>query len=451
MNENITLSRFTLFTVTKKGDYLVYNTKEDSFLRCSEDLFVALSQYKPGEIVSPDSILTKEVIEHLIQHKILCSQYADDDYVTRMQYISNAHQHRKNNLSLVIVPTLDCNFSCPYCFEKNKRSVYMNDETICKLIEFIQSKKEGAEALDITWYGGEPLIAWKSIVKILAMIKKLGISMRHHAIITNGYNLVPTVYKKISEIYPIEKIQITLDGDKERHNKLRSLKQIKNSNTFDRIIQNIKTFAEDNPNTTVNIRINVDAENILTLDSLSNYLAKRIPYRNVSSYPGFIRVENKERTKSVFPSIPKADALKIEYNYNRSKSYDCNSCFFPQPVYKRTCTATHPNAHIIGPEGEIYRCWNDVTDPSKIVGYIDSTKIKNPTLYFRYLQSSVWYNDTNCLSCSLLPICSGKCAWYSLKNKYENGEFDLCTSPLKYEELRDKILEDYYDYRKKSR
>lgn len=41
---------------------------------------------------------------------------------------------------------------------------------------------------------------------------------------------------------------------------------------------------------------------------------------------------------------------------------------YPKLTYKRTCTATHPNVHIIGLEGEIYRCWNDVSDKTKVVG-----------------------------------------------------------------------------------
>lgn len=134
----------------------------------------------------------------------------------------------------------------------------------------------------------------------------------------------------------------------------------------------------------------------------------------------------------------------MRINHEHLQSTKCKSFDYPKLTYKRTCTATHPNAHIIGPEGEIYRCWNDVSDKTKVVGNINSSEIQNQILYFRYLQSLAWYNDSECNSCSLLPICSGKCAWYAMKNKFEAGKYELCNSPLKVEHLKDEILESYY-------
>lgn len=442
----IRLSKYILFTETSKGDYLIYSTKNDSFIKCCKSMYMELSKYNPGDKIVNTSIFPEEVITGLIDVGVLCSCFEDQDYLSKLQYISSVCQHRNKNLSLVLVPTLDCNFSCPYCFEVNKRSAYMSSEIVESLIKFIEVKKHEIEALDITWYGGEPLMAWKIIVNILNRVKRLEIPLGNHAMITNGYNLTPIIYKKITNLFPLKKIQVTLDGDEERHNSLRSLKgsgsRNKEVGTFRRIIRNINSFAKDNPDTKINIRINIDETNKLSFQNMVNKLTSVLEHNNVSCYPGFIRIENEEKTQAISPTINKQEALRI--NHEHLKATSCMSFEYPKLTYKRTCTATHPNAHIIGPEGEIYRCWNDVSDKTKVVGNIKSDRIQNPKLYFRYLQSLAWYNDSECRACSLLPICSGKCAWYAMKNKYDGGKYELCSSPLKVEHLKDEILESYY-------
>ena len=41
---------------------------------------------------------------------------------------------------------------------------------------------------------------------------------------------------------------------------------------------------------------------------------------------------------------------------------------YPLLQKDRDCCATVINAYIIGTEGEFYKCWDDVTDNSKIIG-----------------------------------------------------------------------------------
>lgn len=117
---------------------------------------------------------------------------------------------------------------------------------------------------------------------------------------------------------------------------------------------------------------------------------------------------------------------------------------------KSVCLAysSKNNSFIIGHEGEIYKCWNDVSDASKIIGYIDKAEIVNKTLYYRYHQGCAWYNDPVCKECFFMPICNGKCAWYNERNIYHNGKFNLCQCLQKAPGLLEKCLEYYYDHLK---
>ncbi|MCL1934639.1 MAG: hypothetical protein FWF53_12600 [Candidatus Azobacteroides sp.] len=50
----------------------------------------------------------------------------------RMQVFSDRH-HR-----LIIMPTLNCNFSCWYCYETHTKAM-MSSDTVCNIIEYIKN------------------------------------------------------------------------------------------------------------------------------------------------------------------------------------------------------------------------------------------------------------------------------------------------------------------------
>lgn len=54
-----------------------------------------------------------------------------------------------------------CNFKCFYCFETDqvKAEGAMKPEIVESLLNYMRkSIKNGIKAIDITWYGGEPLL-----------------------------------------------------------------------------------------------------------------------------------------------------------------------------------------------------------------------------------------------------------------------------------------------------
>lgn len=76
---------------------------------------------------------------------------------------SAAYESTEEKLTFVIAPTLACNLNCVYCFEngyRNKKT--MSEETLDEVISFIESKlKNQTKSIHITWFGGEPLLAYK--------------------------------------------------------------------------------------------------------------------------------------------------------------------------------------------------------------------------------------------------------------------------------------------------
>lgn len=75
---------------------------------------------------------------------------------------------------------------------------------------------------------------------------------------------------------------------------------------------------------------------------------------------------------------------------------------------------------------EMYKCWDDVSNPEKVVGSIMDNKPRNRSLYLRYVNEIDPFDDA-CRKCHAFPICSGGCGHVKYRNKFENGEFDYCS------------------------
>lgn len=108
------------------------------------------------------------------------------------------------------------------------------------------------------------------------------------------------------------------------------------------------------------------------------------------------------------------------------------------------CCATSLSSHVIGPSGELYLCWEHVGEPEKIVGYIDGSPGHQTDLYARFKLHGHCFDDPGCMSCGMLPVCSGGCADKRINNLLWGEGHNLCSI---YNEKNGKGLEDaLYEY-----
>ncbi|MDR1553023.1 MAG: radical SAM protein [Prevotellaceae bacterium] len=435
---SLLISKYTYFFVSTKNKYLAYNSCSNSFLELSKDLFDYLVQCK----TNPELIegISDEVLKMLTANLIIVNIDSDEKFIQELKFNTHMITYSQNNIGLTIAPTNECNFRCPYCFEENKKSVTMTDKTVDDLIAFVASHKN-AKTMGITWYGGEPLLAFDRIKKILEKLKSLPVELTYHGIVTNGYYFTDEVIDFFNENH-LDHIQITFDGSKERHNKLRRDKDTRQG-SYDLILANADRILERMPKTFLSVRVNIDKTNSDDYIETAKYLKERWKnYKNFEVYPGILRIDNEDRTDLGGNAMKHDDIADFLFGLaNESKVYYDNY----YPIYSsKVCSATNINAYIIGAEGEIYKCWNDLTDINKIVGYIDKKEFTNPWVYYDYVVSCKWHEDDKCVKCFFLPVCHGGCAWYKLRNLRQNGKYNLC-QVFNDEESLQKCLEIYYD------
>lgn len=440
MGKECVLSKYVFIFRMSDGTNLVYNSLTNSFLEVGDDVYNVLNDN--DTMPAALQLLSNDDLRILQENKIIVGVGDDDAFLNEHQYETNVADYNSEYLFLTLVPTLSCNCSCNYCFEKSKNGGVMSSQTIDALMSFVNTHQR-VKGIHIVWFGGEPLLAFGTIKDIIYKFEQnVNVPIISQSMVTNGFLFDKKMEEFFSE-YPLNTIQITLEGGKKRHDIIRKLNN--GSPTFDKIIDNVGRLLSVFQETQINIRVNIEKENIEDYYILSDILLTKWKTPNLHVYPGFLFIDDDNKRKlscRVYSGNEKSRVLlDIKQKYAPEE-------LFPRLSNTAGCTATMTNAYIIGPEGEIYKCWKDVGDKDKIVGSIVSGKMTNAALYYRYMQESKWYNRQECKDCSLLPVCDGGCANDYLRTKHDCFQMDTCAHVLRSPQMLHSYLEAYYKHLK---
>lgn len=418
----------SIYTIlfSDKGKYYIYNSRSNFFSEIAEELYTALNS---GDFSS----LPGDVIDELKKREIICDKDSKYDFYYSELMRFNTRNNDRTTMSLVLAPTTACNFACPYCFESKNNPKTINSETVDALIAFVKGHPD-LKKIHITWYGGEPLLAFDKIKEIYEKLSAPDMpEIASQAIITNGYCFNDEIVEFFKE-HPCSYIQITIDGLYEKHDATRCLKNSTKS-TFQTIIGNIDKLVSRIPDVRINIRVNINKNNYRDFIAVAKFFKERYPeIKSVAAYPGIIREETDDKQSLCASSFTSSEMLSLN-ELLRKEGFDTSD--FPKRS-GRGCMMQDTNAYIVGPEGEIYKCWNDVGSSEAVIGNIEQTELSNPSRYIKYTMQSMPFNS-NCRDCHAFPICGGGCSHHRYRNTFEDCHFDLC-SPYKDKEKLIKAL-----------
>jgi len=370
--------KYSIFNTTiKKGEYLI--------------LFNSLT----GALLKINKNKIEDAKELLIQKGFLVEEDANELHYYKYIYYNRIFSNR--SLDITIAPTTDCNLCCPYCFEEgNKHKEYIDDATFNAIAKYILSKKN--KKIDLTWFGGEPLLCYDKIVELNKILTSNKVSFKT-SIITNGTLFTNTRIEQLNRLN-IQNIQITLDGGEESHNQKRFFSSNKKG-TYHLILSNIENILK-RTTVTLFLKINIDKENIISCKELIEFLNNR------------------------FREYIDRGTLRISSNYIRNiTNYDgCEKCITEEeylnfytkvehhqisiPHLCLPCPLRSQNHIIIGPDGSIYKCLEFIGNKSKSIGNINTFSISISRLANQALKYDP-FEDSECRKCSILPICGGGC------------------------------------------
>lgn len=415
------------FLFVDNGKFYLYNSHTNFFSEISIDLYNALN------VLDLKSI-PEDIIQELTEREVLVAEENKYDYFYSELLKFNQRNNNREILNLVIAPTTACNFACPYCFESKEDPQTMSDETITDIAKFVEGFY-GSKEISITWYGGEPLIAFETIKKIHSALSKKGlpkIAAQH--VVTNGYCFSDDIID-FFKINGCNSIQITIDGLNDMHDKTRRLKNSSRP-TFDRIITNIEHIVAELTDTTLQIRVNINKQNYAELVRVFNFFKSKYPNKkNIQIYPGIIREETADKRSLCDASFRSSEMLDL-HELIRKEGIDISD--FPRKIYKG-CMMQQIASFVIGPEGNLYKCWNDITDKTKAIGNVKRNELTNSHTYIKYMTQSIPFSE-ECKDCHVFPICDGGCSHHRYRNMFENGCFDLCSPYRDKEQLKKALL-----------
>lgn len=298
------LSIYT-FLFTENGKYYLFNSESLYFSEISEDLYEILYNHSCDE-------LPEELFSELKEKGIIVNREEKYTfyYDSLTRFLTDAYGSK--HMSLIIAPTTGCNFECPYCFEPKKNPRSVTKETIDKIIDYVDNLKE-IETVSLTWYGGEPLLMAAEIETIHKRLKsETEKKIQYQELISNAYLIddhVIAIFKEIG----LDRIQISIDGIKENHDKTRFLKGI-GTPTFDRIMANIEKLAESMPELDISLRVNINRNNRDDFVKIYDMFRNEERHRKIYPYPGLIREDATGGNKLCYSSINPSELAGLYKN-----------------------------------------------------------------------------------------------------------------------------------------
>lgn len=388
-------------------------------------------------------VVNNVLAEALAQGELSTVDDDDKAYLIKRGYVTNktdeeekayilrfaAALMKKDRLlydSYTFAVTYNCNFRCPYCFEKNSitpdsKTNAMTPRLVDKAfaaIEQLQKDKQ-QPSKGITLYGGEPLLK-ENYGNVRYIVEKGAENGFKFTAVTNGYDL--EYFEEFLSPDKICSIQVTIDGIENIHNQ----KRVHHLGlpTFGKIVENIGLALKKGVR--VNVRFNTDKTNFDQLTELETYFDTlgytadknfRIDSAKLDNYDDNLPTEAKKYFFSQKEFIKKHEELNFKYGWHDLQTYSTlySAIKSRKPLpYKGNFCSSQTGGYVFDAFGKIYPCWEIVGDKNFIVGDYSGNEIVWDNTKIDYWLSQTIFNYKECQSCKCALLCGGGCPAHNL-------------------------------------
>jgi uncharacterized protein len=401
------VSRY-VYSVTQIAKTIVYSTNTQGiFLLDPEEAAVFRELEKQTEFDIHD-YEQNDFVHHFQNAGLLIpSNYDEIEEVLMCHEQSLAES---DTLHLTLFVTDECDFNCAYCFvDKTERNT-MNINVQEQIFTFVQNqiKKNHYQRLDVSWFGGEPLLCVDSIVGMMGKFNEICMNHNHihltASIVTNGYELTLNNFLRLYHA-GVRQYQVTLDGDPELHNEFR--KHYRYGDTFQVIFKNILTIRRTNlDDFSLTVRCNYTHENIDKTNQLIEMYMKHFKRDGRFHFALKPIVDYSTEDQKALLTIYNGRVADLSAIGNK---YPAMKELMIQLLGKRKnwCMSRSPHSFVINALGQIFTCDSSINDKRYMIGRID----ENGELC--YTELNQYYNTYDlkekCKQCKRLPLCYGSC------------------------------------------
>jgi uncharacterized protein len=447
MPEKLKPSYYNFLFDLDDGTHLAFNAVTGAFVRIHEEDYEktkALFSSPEDFVVNDES--DRKLLEDAQRAKFIIDNGTDEFELLRFRH--NLGKYSSERFYMTIMPTLECNFRCPYCYE-NPRKGKMSPEMQQALVRWVEEKLPGCRGMGVGWFGGEPLLAFDVIRNLtadfLALCQKRDI-LYSGSMTTNGFFLIPKIANRLEEL-SIKMLQVTLDGPPESHNVRRVLKNGRGS--FQRIIDNLTYIGENYPGINIILRVNFDTQNYDSIPEVLGFipdslrLRSRIYFRQVYPPPQWWDKSTPTKTSAVPRDVGGLSFIHLEKEALDRGFLVLLSNYSPSAGY---CEADYVNHFVIDPDCNLHKC-TVAFDEEHRIGHItpEGKAEMNVPLLAKWMLRETMERE-NCRACRILPLCMGGCGFTTLCNKGRNVCSTINSENMAVENLkllyRNKIIEE---------
>lgn len=389
--------------------------------------------------------LSRQTFEDFVERGHLTERSFEEEKAAVVTIAAAMHDALVDKPRFMIVPNLDCNYRCTYCFERPlqnalkspgadishlKDNVVMTPARIDSIFTAIgnvqgEARESGGQ---IVLYGGEPLEARN--LAVVEEIVRLGRARGFYfAAITNGHDIQHFLH--LLGEGGIEQVQISIDGLKPTHDRRRVF--IGHESSFDRIVENIKAILR-HTSAQVQIRVHVDPGNIGEFQSLIDFFGECgwLDRRQVVIYANTIYSKTKQGDVAVGIDVGdiarqlSAIARRHQNIYTSAPAVHAATALRPafesgeRFALKGSYCAANSGNYIFAADGCVYACWESVGKACSRLGTYSATgelALEQPAVdkWFKRSVATV----PGCQRCPYALVCGGGCAQYA---EYNHGE-----------------------------
>ena len=417
--------------VKRNNGILIFNSFTNNYIALSTKVYNDLEEMT----IQDFSNLHPNVYSVLVDKGFIIHE--DKDELTLIRYKNKIATFSSRVLKIVIYPTQDCNLKCWYCYENHVAHTKMDDSVKNKIILFVRKEleKNAFDDIFVTFFGGEPLMYFDEIaypvctrVKDMVEAKKKGFSC---FFVTNGSLINEKMLPKLKVIKP--RFQITIDGDKAKHDKVRIWKR-GNQPTFDHIIWAVHKLTSEiiTDDFFLTLRINYDNQTLLGTQEILEKI------KDINPRKLFIHFERVWQTEG---GEEQTEVLKrTMLSFIKAGFFVDQGAFHGHPY---SCPSDMVNSIIINYDGTIHKCnGRTLTNGTRYGEILDdgSLKVDENMMAKRY--SVATFEHKECLSCKMLPMCMGPCSQKLLEHGGKWAK-EICTMNSIDTSLQDYLLLDF--------
>lgn len=350
--------------------------------------------YCKDEVFAAEALENDSTIRQLFQYYFLVPADRDECvfYEGIIRLMRALYMKREYN-AYTILPTLACNARCVYCYEEGMKQVSMDEATQQKTIDFILKTCRKDAPINLSWFGGEPLLGEKAIDRICSALTDHGVDY-YSTMITNGSLLNESIVDKMCGLWKLKNIQVSMDGAESDYKKRKNYPLY--FDTYHKVLNNVNLLASRNIRTF--IRCNTDPENIPGMGQFIHELSDHVENKKEVSvyFTPLFNVQGSIHSGEIWKKCLEIQkhAITAGFRYGsvtRLHSLKYNFCMAENPF----------SSAVISPEGFLYNCEHCVpgTETGTIFDGVQKEEYLNSFAFPETVRES-------CRNCAFLPECT---------------------------------------------